>query len=44
MAEETGVPLGGTLTQMRCLRPGGPAPTDVDRMRHNLGMFTAARA
>ena len=42
IAEETGVALGGTIFSDSLSPKGGPAPTYVDMVRHNVKLLTAA--
>lgn len=42
IAEETGVTLGGELFSDSLSPKGGPAPTYVDMVRHNVKLLTAA--
>jgi zinc/manganese transport system substrate-binding protein len=44
VARETGVTLRGTLYADALSKPGGPAPTYVALMRHNLRLLTEAMA
>ncbi len=42
LARETGAVLGGTVYSDALSPPGGPAPTYLDMLRHNTGLFVAA--
>lgn len=42
IADETGVKIGGKLYSDALSAPGGPAPTYLDMMRHNLRQLAAA--
>jgi zinc/manganese transport system substrate-binding protein len=42
IAEETGARIGGTLYSDALSRPGGPAATYIDMMRHNARVLVAA--
>ena len=42
IAKETGVRLGGELFADALSREGGPAPTYVDMVRHNVTLLTRA--
>lgn len=44
IADETGVTLGGTLYADALSPKGGPAPTYVDMVRHNVSALTKAMA
>jgi zinc/manganese transport system substrate-binding protein len=42
IAAETGAKIGGTLYSDALSEPGGPAPTYIDMMRHNVGELAKA--
>ncbi|MFE1599613.1 metal ABC transporter substrate-binding protein [Methylobacterium sp. ID0610] len=42
IARETGAKAGGRIFSDALSEPGGPAPTYIDMMRHNIREFTAA--
>jgi zinc/manganese transport system substrate-binding protein len=42
ISDETGARIGGTLFSDALSGPGGPAPTYIDMMRHNLRQLTDA--
>jgi zinc/manganese transport system substrate-binding protein len=44
IASETGVAIGGTLYPDSLSPPGGPAPTYIDLMRHNVSVLRQALA
>jgi zinc/manganese transport system substrate-binding protein len=44
IGRETGVKLGGTLYSDALSRPGGPAATYLEMMRHNAGLIAGAMA
>ena len=44
IAHETGATIGGTLYSDALSPPGGPAPTYIDMIRHNVRALTKALA
>jgi len=42
IAKETGARIGGTLYSDALTEPGGPAPTYIDLIRHNIATLAAA--